>query len=127
MKTVWVNRVQTEDTLKPMCEWQQISVKDDTTHARVQWGEIWQVSEKGCSNIWDDNKTVCFEHIGNQRGDGRFYIDDGHLPQDTRNHLVVAWFRPTGVPIIMESRHLLISHEDIESWMPLCKKPKALP
>ena len=81
MKTVWVNRFNADGTLKPMSDWLQISVRDDTTHARVQWDEIWQVSEKGCRNIWDDSKTVCYEHIGNQRGDGWFNVEDEQPPK----------------------------------------------
>ena len=124
MKTVWVNRINADGTAKLLSEWEQISVRDDTTHARVQWGEIWQASEKGCEHIWDDSKAVCFEYVGNQRGDGRFYIEDGHLPPDTREFLIVVWLKTPSVPCITWPHLLLLNNDDVESWMPLCPNPQ---
>ena len=119
MKTVWVNRINVDGTAKPMSEWQQISVRDDTTHARAQWGEIWQASEKSCHHIWDDSKTVCFEHISNQRGNGWFYVEDGDLPPNNEAVLL-----SDGVDCLYTEISTLTNHNAL-CWQPM-QLPKFL-
>ena len=121
MKTVWVNRHNADGTLKPMGVWQQISVRDDTTHARVQWGEIWQASEKGCQHVWDNNKSVCYEYIGNQRGDGWFYVADGDLPPIEPN--AVLCHDGNGLLLMMPAdlhkKDAWNHHNKAKCWMPV--------
>lgn len=134
MKLVWVNRFKADGSAISPNKWMRLQVNDCDNLALLcpdGWrghlaDDIEPFKESHNANLRGGNKGLA-EYIGDQRGDGRFYIDDGHLPPNTRKHLVVAWFRGTGVPTIMESRHLLRNHVFIECWMPLCKKPKVMP
>ena len=79
MKTVWVNRHHADGSVKPMSEWVCKEVNSKITHSEAVEGNrskffIFSANEakkSGLSNL---------EYIGDQRGDGWFYVADGDLP-----------------------------------------------
>ena len=89
MKTVWVNRHNADGSVKPMSEWVCKEVNSKITHSEAVEGNrskffIFSANEakkSGLSNL---------EYIGNQRGDGWFYVADGDLPVGG-NENVLAW------------------------------------
>ena len=89
MKTVWVNRFNADGSAKPMNEWVQREIKSKyTTHfATYPDGRIQEHDANFADNKQENliveicgKFDVCLEYIGNQRGDGWFYVTDGDLP-----------------------------------------------
>ena len=88
MKTVWVNRHNADGSYKPMNEWVQRECAERYTHTypllngghgfdggglpahHCFIGTFGKIAESG----------FFYEYIGNQRGDGWFYVADGDLP-----------------------------------------------
>ena len=89
MKLVWVNRFNADGSVKPMSEWVQREIKSKyTTHfATYPDGRIQEHDANFADNKQENliveicgKFDVCLEYIGNQRGDGWFYVADGDLP-----------------------------------------------
>ncbi|UOO89082.1 hypothetical protein LVJ82_00840 [Vitreoscilla massiliensis] len=78
MKTVWVNRHNADGTLKPISEWVQACVRSETTHVMFEDGRIFQGTRS--DTFTSNGRSGVHEHIGDQRGDGWFYVADGDLP-----------------------------------------------
>ena len=88
MKTVWVNRFKADGSYKPMSEWVQRECMERYTHTYPLLNDghgfdggglpahhcfistFGKIAESG----------FFYEYIGNQRGDGWFYVADGDLP-----------------------------------------------
>ena len=89
MKTVWVNRFNADGTIKPMNEWVQREINSKyTTHfATYPDGRIQEHDANFADNKQENliveicgKFDVCLEYIGDQRGDGWFYVADGEMP-----------------------------------------------
>ena len=89
MKTVWVNRHNSDGTVKPMSEWVRRDIQSKyTTHfatypdGRIQAHDASYAENKQENLIVEvcGKFNVCLEYIGDQRGDGWFYVADGDLP-----------------------------------------------
>lgn len=88
MKTVWVNRFNADGSYKPMSEWQRKECMTKQTHAYPVSLDDWDFD---CDGLPKHNCFInaqgkiaesgyFFEYIGDQRGDGWFYVADGDLP-----------------------------------------------
>ena len=78
MKTVWVNRHHADGSVKPMSEWVQACVRSETTHVMFEDDRIFQGIRS--DTFTSNGRSGIHEYIGNQRGDGWFYVADGDLP-----------------------------------------------
>ena len=78
MKTVWVNRHNAGGTFKPTSEWVQACVRSETTHVMFEDGRVFQGTRS--DTFTSNGRSGIHEYIGNQRGDGWFYVADGDLP-----------------------------------------------
>ena len=133
MKTVWVNRFNADGSVKTMSEWELWQCNENQTHTYPCHGggrsfDGGGLPDRNCFitefGTVRDSGIYFFEYIGDQRGDGRFYIEDGHLPPDTREFLIVVWLKTPSVPCITWPHLLLLNNDDVESWMPLCPNPQ---
>ena len=88
MKTVWVNRHNADGSMKPMSEWKLKECNQNQSHAyKVASGNyafnFECLPSRHClitPQGENEESGVFFEFIGNQRGDGWFYVADGDLP-----------------------------------------------
>ena len=118
MKTVWVNRHNADGSVKPMSEWVCKEVNSKITHSEAVEGNrskffIFSANEakkSGLSNL---------EYIGNQRGDGWFYVEDGDLPPDNEAVLI-----SDGVDCLYTEISTLTNHNAL-CWQPM-QPPKFL-
>ena len=118
MKTVWVNRHNADGSVKPMSEWVCKEVNSKITHSEAVEGNrskffIFSANEakkSGLSNL---------EYIGNQRGDGWFYVEDGDLPPDNEAVLI-----SDGVDCLYTEISTLTYHNAL-CWQPM-QPPKFL-
>ena len=78
MKTVWVNRHKADGSFKPMSEWVLARVRSETTHVMFEDGRVFQGTRS--DTFTSNGRSGIHEYIGNQRGDGWFYVADGDLP-----------------------------------------------
>ena len=80
MKTVWVKH-NNFGQLLPMSEWKPFCASDDATHI-VHYFNKFMVCSKDpeAGNANKQRGEILSEYIGNQRGDGWFYVADGDLP-----------------------------------------------
>ena len=88
MKKVWVNRYNADGLFKPMSEWKLKECNQNQSHAyKVASGNyafnFECLPSRHClitPQGENEESGVFFEFIGNQRGDGWFYVADGDLP-----------------------------------------------
>ena len=88
MKTVWVNRHNADGSMRPMSEWKLKECNQNQSHAyKVASGNyafnFECLPSRHClitPQGENEESGVFFEFIGNQRGDGWFYVADGDLP-----------------------------------------------
>ena len=78
MKTVWVNRHNADGSFKLMSDWVLARVRSETTHVMFEDGRIFQGTRS--DTFTSNGRSGIHEYIGNQRGDGWFYVADGDLP-----------------------------------------------
>ena len=78
MKTVWVNRHKADGSFKPMSEWVLARVRSETTHVMFEDGRVFQGTRS--DTFTSNGRSGIHEYIGDQRGDGWFYVADGDLP-----------------------------------------------
>ena len=88
MKKIWVNRFNPDGSSKPMSEWKLKECNQNQSHAyKVASGNyafnFECLPSRHClitPQGENEESGVFFEFIGNQRGDGWFYVADGDLP-----------------------------------------------
>ena len=88
MKKVWVNRFNADGTLKPMSEWVQRECAERYTHTYPLLNDGHGFDGGGLpahhcfiSSFGKIAESGFFyEYIGDQRGDGWFYVELGQLP-----------------------------------------------
>ena len=89
MKTVWVNRFNADGSCKPMSEWVQRECAERYTHTYPMANGEQGFDSGGLPNrncfltefgTIRDSGRFFYEYIGNQRGDGWFYVADGEMP-----------------------------------------------
>ena len=88
MKKVWVNRFNADGTLKPMSEWVQRECAERYTHTYplLNGGHGFDGGGLPAHHCFISTfgkiaeSGFFYEYIGNQRGDGWFYVADGDLP-----------------------------------------------
>ncbi len=98
MKKVWVNRYNADGLFKPMSEWKLKECNQNQSHAyKVASGNyafnFECLPSRHClitPQGENEESGVFFEFIGNQRGDGWFYVADGDLPVGGDEN-VLAW------------------------------------
>ncbi len=78
MKTVWVNRHNADGSFKLMSDWVLARVRSETTHVMFEDGRVFQGTRS--DTFTSNGRSGIHEYIGNQRGDGWFYVADGDLP-----------------------------------------------
>ena len=88
MKTVWVNRHNADGSVKPMSEWVQRECMERYTHTYpfLNGGHGFDGGDLPAHHCFISTfgkiaeSGFFYEYIGNQRGDGWFYVADGDLP-----------------------------------------------
>lgn len=88
MKKVWVNRFNTDGSLKPISEWVQRECMERYTHTYPLLNDGHGFDGGGLpahhcfiSSFGKIAESGFFyEYIGDQRGDGWFYVADGEMP-----------------------------------------------
>ena len=89
MKTVWVNRHHADGSVKPMSEWELWQCNENQTHTYPCHGggrsfDGGGLPDRNCFitefGTVRDSGIYFLEYIGDQRGDGWFYVELGQLP-----------------------------------------------
>ena len=79
MKTVWIKHNHLQELL-PIQEWRSITIEDGGTHVIHYYGKNVIGIEHPLHKENFSNGYLFYEYIGDQRGDGWFYVADGDLP-----------------------------------------------
>ena len=99
MKTVWVNRFNADGSVKTMSEWELWQCNENQTHTYPCHGggrsfDGGGLPDRNCFitefGTVRDSGIYFLEYIGDQRGDGWFYVADGDLPVGGDEN-VLAW------------------------------------
>ena len=123
MKTVWVNRHHADGSVKPMSEWVQVNIHNKTTHIEIKGDKVFQKTYGLNGDIVSSDPRVgVYRYIGNQRGDGWFYVADGDLPPDSYSENIFA-HTSTGEYVVIAS-WLYNSHKvEVIYGKPICWQP----
>ena len=128
MKKVWVNRFNADGSAKPMSEWMQRECAERYTHTHPMANGEQGFDSGGLPNrncfltefgTIRDSGRFFYEYIGNQRGDGWFYVEDGDLPPDNEAVLI-----SDGVDCLYTEISTLTNHNAL-CWQPM-QPPKFL-
>ena len=98
MKTVWVNRHNADGSMKPMSEWVQRECMERYTHTHpsLNGGHGFDGGGLPAHHCFISTfgkiaeSGFFYEYIGNQRGDGWFYVADGDLPPHSYSENILA-------------------------------------
>ena len=135
MKTVWVNRHNADGSVKPMSEWKLKECNQNQSHAyKVASGNyafnFECLPSRHClitPQGENEESGVFFEFIGNQRGDGWFYVTDGDLPPHSYSENILAHTSTGEYAIIVAwlcfSRTVEDSYGKLICWQPI-QQPK---
>ena len=125
MKTVWVNRFNADGTFKPMSEWVQACVRSETTHIMFEDDRIFQGTRS--DTFTSNGRSGIHEYIGDQRGDGWFYVEDGDLPPHSYSENILAHTSTGEYAIIVSwlynSRTVEVIYGKPICWQPI-QQPK---
>lgn len=130
MRKVWVNRLNADGTLKPMSEWVQCECAERYTHTYPLLNDGHGFDGGGLpahhcfiSSFGKIAESGFFyEYIGDQRGDGWFYVADGDLPPDSYSENIFA-HTSTGEYLVIAS-WLYNSHKvEVIYGKPICWQP----
>ena len=130
MKKVWVNRFNTDDSLKPISEWVQRECMERYTHTHpsLNGGHGFDGGGLPAHHCFISTfgkiaeSGFFYEYIGNQRGDGWFYVADGDLPPHSYSENVLAHTSTGEYAIIVA--WLYFSRTIEESYgKPICWQP----
>ncbi|AUZ06318.1 hypothetical protein ADP71_31400 [Vitreoscilla sp. C1] len=131
MKKVWVNRFNHDGSMKPMREWELWRCGKSQTHTYTcGFGRSRDFDRDGLPlrNCFIDEQgrvsdagCYFYEYIGDQRGDGWFYVADGDLPPSQLDDslIVNVLFEKEGV---LQSIPALSVHKHskrIICWQPI--------
>lgn len=131
LRQVWANRFNEDGTIKPIGEWWKCNIPNDVTHIATDYGCGWPF--KYHYNTDSDQNFIeeCgsfglfwnYEYIGNQRGDGWFYIADGDLPPYTERDetRVMVLYEVDGIIQIQSIFALTHYKHNIICWQPIQK------
>ena len=141
MKKVWVNRFNTDGSLKPISEWVQRECMERYTHTYPLLNEGHGFDGGGLpahhcfiSSFGKIAESGFFyEYIGDQRGDGWFYVADGEMPPS----LTEVWISDgwdydkdhvdidsnTGAEYFVNSGDGVICWQPIQRPQAACKEP----
>lgn len=135
MKTVWVNRHNADGSYKPMNEWVQRECAERYTHTYplLNGGHGFDGGGLPAHHCFISTfgkiaeSGFFYEYIGNQRGDGWFYVADGDLPPIEDN--AVLCHDDVGVRLMMpRALHKPNTWEyqnTVKCWQPI-QPPKHL-
>ncbi len=98
MKKVWVNRFNADGTLKPMSEWVQRECAERYTHTHpsLNGGHGFDGGGLPAHHCFISSfgkiaeSGFFYEYIGDQRGDGWFYVADGDFPPGSYSENILA-------------------------------------
>ena len=130
MKTVWVNRHNADGSMKPMSEWVQRECMERYTHTypSLNGGHGFDGGGLPAHHCFISTfgkiaeSGFFYEYIGNQRGDGWFYVADGDLPPHSYSENVLAHTSTGEYAIIVA--WLYFSRTIEESYgKPICWQP----
>ena len=130
MKTVWVNRHNADGSYKPMNEWVQRECMERYTHTypSLNGGHGFDGGGLPAHHCFISTfgkiaeSGFFYEYIGNQRGDGWFYVADGDLPPHSYSENVLAHTSTGEYAIIVA--WLYFSRTIEESYgKPICWQP----
>ena len=135
MKTVWVNRHNADGSYKPMSEWVQRECMERYTHTYPLLNDGHGFDGGGLpahhcfiSSFGKIAESGFFyEYIGDQRGDGWFYVADGDLPPHSYSENILAHTSTGEYAIIVAwlcfSRTVEESYGKLICWQPI-QQPK---
>ena len=138
MKKVWVNRHNADGSVKPMSEWMQRECAERYTHTYPMANGEQGFDSGGLPNrncfltefgTIRDSGRFFYEYIGNQRGDGWFYVADGDLPPHSYSENILAHTSMGEYAIIVawlyNSRTVEVIYGKPICWQPI-QQPKHL-
>ena len=130
MKTVWVNRHHADGSVKPMSEWELWQCNENQTHTYPCNGggrsfDGGGLPDRNCFitefGTVRDSGIYFLEYIGDQRGDGWFYVADGDLPPIELN--AVLCHDGHGLLLMMpedlHKKHAWNHRNKAKCWMPI--------
>ena len=135
MKTVWVNRHNADGSYKPMNEWVQRECAERYTHTfpLLNGGHGFDGGGLPAHHCFISTfgkiaeSGFFYEYIGNQRGDGWFYVADGDLPPHSYSENILAHTSTGEYAIIVAwlcfSRTVEDSYGKLICWQPI-QQPK---
>ena len=135
MKTVWVNRHNADGSMKPMSEWVQRECMERYTHTYplLNGGHGFDGGGLPAHHCFISTfgkiaeSGFFYEYIGNQRGDGWFYVADGDLPPHSYSENILAHTSTGEYAIIVAwlcfSRTVEESYGKLICWQPI-QQPK---
>ena len=135
MKKVWVNRFNADGTLKPTSEWVQRECAERYTHTYpfLNGGHGFDGGGLPAHHCFISTfgkiaeSGFFYEYIGNQRGDGWFYVADGDLPPHSYSENILAHTSTGEYAIIVSwlynSRTVEVIYGKPICWQPI-QQPK---
>ena len=135
MKTVWVNRFNADGSYKPMSEWVQRECMERYTHTypSLNGGHGFDGGGLPAHHCFISTfgkiaeSGFFYEYIGNQRGDGWFYVEDDDLPPHSYSENILAHTSTGEYAIIVAwlcfSRTVEESYGKLICWQPI-QQPK---
>ena len=134
MKTVWVNRFNADGSVKTMSEWELWQCNENQTHTYPCHGggrsfDGGGLPDRNCFitefGTVRDSGIYFLEYIGDQRGDGWFYIEDGDLPPNSKDIVIVTFTNKAFSSVIAKDVLDPVFRDMFLAWKPI-QPPKFL-
>ena len=130
-KMVWIKRFNSDGSMKPISNWLLIEVPKSITSIVSEAVQDWDFGHYQLTTFdheyyqWQQKSeiTSAIEWVGNQRGDGWFYFEDGHAPM--LNEFVLVFDGKEYSVQSFAEENLLSSKKLFQCWFPIVE-PKFL-